>query len=157
MTRNILENPTKERHLLLTKDTIEALEELNQSVIDQAAQEGREVQPGELVDIPDKVVLLLREATMREKYRFERDQKAATDYHTWLTGILMRRAAPGTDERVVRELIVDMTESTVATLIHAYQTGEMPDPKLLGQVVSQTLSGMAGSLLTNLSNALGRS
>lgn len=140
MTRQIFESPVKELHLPLPQDTIDALTEA-----------------GVPVPEPAEVVLLLREPTMREKYRLDRDQGAATDYVEWFAALLMRRAAPGTDERVVRELIQDMSESTMASLTHAYLTGELPDPKLLAQVVGQTLSGMSDSLLTELTSALGRS
>lgn len=157
MTRTILENPTKELHLYLPKDTIEALEETNQNIIEQAKKEGRELKPNELVNIPEKVVLLLVEPSFREKYRFDREKKAATDYVAWFTSLLMRRAAPDTDERVIRELIHDMSESAMANLTHAYLTGELPDPKVVGQVVRQTLTGMTGSLLSSLAREIGRS
>lgn len=106
---------------------------------------------------PAQVRLLLTEATMRERARFQSDQEpggpGTADPMGWLTGLLLRRAEPGTDARVIAELLADMGPTDIAMLTHAYVMGVLPDPKVTAQAVQTTLSGMTTGLLGALGSA----
>lgn len=110
------------------------------------------------IEPPDFVRLELREATPREKKAFERDQqkggRAEKDTYNWLTSLLMRRAGPGTDERVVSELLLDMTDTLTASLTYAYLKGELPDPKVIGPLVAKTRNGLTNLVMKAVAGAL---
>lgn len=110
------------------------------------------------VDAPEYITLRMRDASVRERENLARDQqkggRAETDTYQWFTALLMRRAAPGTDERVVAELVKDMGGSDMARFMAAYLSGNFPDPKATAQVVSTTLNGMTNNLLGLLSSAV---
>lgn len=106
------------------------------------------------IPAPDHIILQLTEATMRERQQFEKEQKtvAQTDPLGWTKSLIMKRAEPGTDERVVDELIFDMGPSAIASITHAYITGEVPDPNLVAAAVQQTLTGMTNRMLGALAS-----
>ncbi|MFC6591672.1 hypothetical protein ACFP81_06380 [Deinococcus lacus] len=110
------------------------------------------------IEAPDHITLMLTEATLRERQKFDADQKgiAVTDPVAWTKSLIMKRAEPGTDERVVDELLLDMGPSAIASISHAYVTGEVPDPKLVAQAVQQTLSGMSRQMLGALASGAQR-
>lgn len=101
------------------------------------------------IEAPEHVVLDLREATLRERQQFDAEQatEGRTDPTAWVAKLIMRRAKPGTDERVVRELIMDMGPSAIASITHAYIMGEVPDSKLVAQAVQGTLNGLSQQML----------
>lgn len=106
---------------------------------------------------PAQVTLLLREATMRERTQLERDQqkggRAQTDPLGWLASLLERRAEPGTDPRVLAELVQDFGPTDIAMLVHAYATGVLPDPKVTAAAVQTTLIGTSNGMLAALASA----
>lgn len=110
------------------------------------------------IPVPEgqQVRLLLREATMRERAQFDRDQQdggaARVDPMRWLGHLLARRAEPSVDNRVFAELVQDLGPTDVAMLSHAYVTGVLPDPKLTAQAMSQTLTGATNGLLAGLAS-----
>ena len=87
------------------------------------------------IEAPDAIILHLREATFEEQDEFQRSREDPE----FLVQMLMNRAAPGTDERVVRQLLRAATYSTIATLTAAYLTGELPDPKVVQEAVRATM------------------
>lgn len=111
------------------------------------------------VPIPDpaEVVLLLREASNRERARYGTDMEpggpAQRDGQGWVTGLLLRRAEPGTDPRVMREVVNGLGPTDTAMLTHAYLTGVLPDPKAAAGAVQATLTGMTNGLLGTLASA----
>lgn len=124
---------TAELHLPLPAETQAALEEAG-------------------IDAPAEVLLLLREATGRERQAFdaERQTIGVSNPVEWVTRLMMRRAAPDTDERVVRELLNDMTETVIAQIVLAYVTGALADPKALLEAVQGTQMQMTNLLLAQL-------
>lgn len=87
------------------------------------------------IEAPDAIILHLREATFEEQDEFQRSREDPE----FLVQMLMNRAAHGTDERVVRQLLRAATYSTIATLTAAYLTGELPDPKVVQEAVRATM------------------
>ena len=85
------------------------------------------------IEPPEFVLLLLRQATPREVQQLAAMQmsppNSGPEAAHWMVQLLMRRAAPGTDERVVREVVNDMTPSAMTTFTFAYTEGRLPDPK----------------------------
>ena len=93
------------------------------------------------IEAPEAVVLHLREATFEEQEEFQRSKEDPEAF----VRMMMNRAAPGTDERVMRQLLRAATYSTTATLTAAYLTGELPDPKVVREAVRSAMrTGMTG-------------
>ncbi|GGN32249.1 hypothetical protein [Deinococcus daejeonensis] len=85
------------------------------------------------ITAPEKVVMQLREATLEERQganSFTSDVEGAVH-------MIMARAEPGTDERVVRALARKLTPSSVGVITAAYLTGEYPDPKAVAARVQE--------------------
>ena len=104
------------------------------------------------LEAPDVVVLELRESSIREKERFQALEKEgaftgepARACDT-VAGLLVRRMV-NPDLEVMRELVRDMSDQVMTSLVTAYLTGEMPDPKAVAQVVRQTRTGLLNQLM----------
>lgn len=104
------------------------------------------------VTAPAEVELWLQEATLRERAQVEQAQRTLgqQDPTEWLAGLLHKRSAAGTDLAVLRELILDMTPTTIAQLTQAYVTGRLTDPKTLGAALAQTETRLEAALLEQL-------
>lgn len=124
--------------LTLSADALDALRELG------------------ITDPPAQVRVTHREASGRERERFQKDQQkggaALADPNRWVAGLLARRADVA-DERVLLELVRDMGPTEIAQHVAAYHTGVMPDPKVVQKAVSGTLTGMTNRLLGVLATA----
>lgn len=112
------------------------------------------------IEAPEFVVLHLREATFREREKFEQAQKARrTDAEMldWLATLVMRRATEGTDPAVVREFVRDLQTTQITQLMYAYVSGEaIEDPKAqeaLAEVVKNQTMMMARPVLETLASA----
>lgn len=85
------------------------------------------------IEPPEFVLLLLQQATPREVQHLAAVKmsppKTGPEATAWMASLLMRRAAEGTDERVVRELVNDMTPAAITLFTFAYTEGRLPDPK----------------------------
>ncbi len=96
------------------------------------------------IEPPDGVTLLLRQATPRETEQLaavnNSPPKTGPAATAWMVNLLMRRAVQGTDERVVRELVKDMTPSAITIFMFAYTEGRMPDPKERERVLTATMT-----------------
>lgn len=104
-------------------------------------EQTRKALEGQGIEAPAAVVLHLREATFEEQEEFERSKENPEVF----VRMMLSRAAPGTDERVVRQLLRAATYSTTATLTAAYLTGELPDPKVVREAVKTAIrTGMTG-------------
>ncbi|WP_157445358.1 hypothetical protein [Deinococcus actinosclerus] len=106
------------------------------------------------VTAPAEVELWLQEATLRERAQVEQAQRTLgqQDPTEWLAGLLHKRSAAGTDLPVLRELILDMTPTTIAQLTQAYVTGRLADPKTLRAALAQTETRLEAALLEQLGN-----
>jgi len=123
----------------------------------------KEVLTAQGITAPDAVVLELREATMRERQQFEKDQtrSAQQDPVSWMTHMVMARAEQGTDRRVVQELVADMTPTDFALVTAAYLQGIVPDVattaaavrRATGGFTSQLIDGFAGDVAQQSSEA----
>lgn len=108
------------------------------------------------IEAPDEVTLYLQEATGRELQRFEQAQApggpAQRDTAAFIVDLMMRRAAPGTDVRVLQELVHDMTPTAIAQVTHAYCRGVLPDPKALMAAMTRLTSQTETLLLMQLAS-----
>lgn len=82
------------------------------------------------VDAPEAVTLNLVEASIGERRKLgERETlaRAQDKPEEFVAELMMLRATVGTDERVVRALVDDMTPSATAKVVHACTHGDLPN------------------------------
>lgn len=139
MTTDLFGLTLNRQELPLSPDDIEALQEKG-------------------IPVPDPAVIVFewREANAREreKYAFQQRKgwKSEEDARAWMADLLMKRAAEGTDRRVLVEFLAGLGVTQSAMLTHAYLMGEMPDPKLTAGAIQKTLTGQTNGLLGALAS-----
>lgn len=83
-----------------------------------------------VTDIPESVTLHLREASIGEATELSRREavaRAQSDGQAFLTDLMMSRATPGTDRRVIEALVYVMAPSAAAKITHACVNGNLPN------------------------------
>ncbi|MFC6803912.1 hypothetical protein ACFQDE_21040 [Deinococcus caeni] len=112
----------------------------------------KEVLTAQGITAPDTVTLELREATMRERQQFEKDQAEVARQNPvpWMTQMVMARAEAGTDQKVVQELVADMTPTDFALVTAAYLQGIVPDVDTTAAVVRRATGGLTSQLMNGL-------
>ena len=98
-------------------------------------------------DIPAFIALHVRQASMRERTKFEATQeKLAADPAAWAADLIARRAEEGTDPRVIAEVAADLGPTEIAQLMYAFTQGEViTDPKALEGVALMVKNQMTMS------------
>ncbi|EYB67416.1 hypothetical protein DEIPH_ctg041orf0012 [Deinococcus phoenicis] len=85
---------------------------------------------GQDIPAPEAVTLHLEEASLSERKRYSQKEalaRAQANTEGFLAELIMLRAAEGTDERVVRAMVDDMTATAAAQITHACMHGELPN------------------------------
>lgn len=95
------------------------------------------------VPVPESITLLLREATLGERRRWQAGQantaKSEDDQRERIVLLVLKRVAPDTDERVVRAVLDEANNSALMQLMLACITGYMPDPKDATEATGKSL------------------
>lgn len=101
---------------------------------------------------PAEVVFYMEELSERQLERFNREALSVPE-NDLLLAVMRRTAAPGTDERVFRELIRDLRPTQRAQFIGAYGNGGLvPDPKVTAEAVARVSTDATHHLLEQLAN-----
>lgn len=104
------------------------------------------------IPAPRQVILTMREATFRERQKFmqEKDTVGEADPIGWSAGLLRSRCEDDVPLAVFEELVMDMTESTLALLQDAYLSGRLADPKVMGGAVRTVRNRLMDAMLAGL-------
>lgn len=107
------------------------------------------------VPAPEYVVLVMREATFREKHKFETEIKGKMleDPVAWNAALLKSRCESDLPLAVFEELVWGMTETTLSQLQAAYMTGVLADPLLVSRAVTAARQQLSNAGLNALLNA----
>ncbi len=123
---------------------------LPEEALDTLRAEGHESPPA-------TITLFLRECTNGERRRFEAElatTRGADAEIAMLARALMRRAAPGTDVKVLMAYLDESSSTARAQLSTAYLLGYMPDPKPLARTLSRVQGANVKLALNNLEATL---
>lgn len=156
MTQQIIDltgRPTLTVGLNIDRPTQRAIvKRLTQKHIDEATAAGREPDPNFTPVAPTRIVLRLREATLRDQNEWNegRQTLGVTDPILWTAQLLQDRAEEDIDIDVLREVVLGMDEGTIAQFQQAYVTGTLQDPKVMSSATASVKKKMTTALLGQL-------
>lgn len=104
-------------------------------------------------NVPNSIVMTLKEASMRERTWFAAAQATANTeqgFADFITELIRRRAPADLPREVIREAVQDIPLSELAELPIAFLEGKRGDPKNFHGAMNQTLFGPVRAMLTAL-------